>query len=135
MSNELLPYIKNLEKRLDESNGAMRKLESAIKNDLSTGKITFAGKIEPSQNAIHDIGSVQRFIKDLYLSGKIIYPDVLDFGINNDFCINQMGKVGFHTKTNMDGVSIKGLPSFTIQGAMYIGEMTFVVQISGAIEN
>jgi hypothetical protein len=135
MSNDLLPYIKNLEKRLDESNGAIRKLESAIKNDLSTGKITFAGKMEPSQNATHDIGSVQRFIKDLYLSGKIIYPDVLDFGINNDFCINQMGKVGFHTKTNMDGVSIKGLPSFTIQGAMYIGEMTFIIQISGAIEN
>ena len=93
MSNEILQYIKNLEKRLDESNGAIRKLESAIKNDLSTGKITFAGKIEPSQNAVHDIGSAQRFIKDLYLSGKIIYPDVLDFGINNDFCINQMGKV------------------------------------------
>ena len=72
MKSKLTKEAKNLEKRLDESNGAMRKLESAIKNDLSTGKITFAGKMEPSQNAIHDIGSVQRFIKDLYLSGKII---------------------------------------------------------------
>ena len=129
MGDNILQYIKNLEKRLDETNGQLKKIENALKTELKTGTIS------PLQNGVFDIGSIDRFIKNLYLSGKIIYPDVLDFGINNDFCINRMGKVGFHTNKNMDGVSIKGLPSFLIQDALYIGEMMFIIKISGAIDN
>ena len=96
MGDNILQYIKNLEKRLDETNGQLKKIENALKTELKTGTIS------PLQNGVFDIGSIDRFIKNLYLSGKIIYPDVLDFGINNDFCINRMGKVGFHTNKNMD---------------------------------
>jgi hypothetical protein len=74
------------------------------------------------ENGKINIGSPNHFVNNIYLAGKIIYPDALDFGVNHDFCIDKMGRIGFHANDHLDGVTIKGLSSFTIQNVPYVGD-------------
>jgi len=130
---EAVSYLRTIGVKFDETEKRLKKVEDLIKYDPKNG-ITIKGPIHYSGNlfptTLSDIGSPNNFVSNLYLSGKIIYPDALDFGVNNDFCIDKMGKIGFHTNQKLDGVTIKGLPCFTIENALYIGDSTLLFQIS-----
>ena len=136
---ETISFLRNIGKKLDESELRIKKVEDQISYDpkkglVFKGPIHYSGNLYPSPYS--DIGSTHNFINNLYMSGKIIYPDVLDFGVNNDFRIDKMGKIGFHANTMLDGVTIKGLNSFVIQNVRYLGENTLLFQISnGSIED
>lgn len=132
---ETLSYLRTYGRRVEENELRMQKIEDNIKYDqriglILKGPIFYSQNILPVENHKSDIGGVNNFINNIYLSGKIIYPDALDFGVNNDFCIDKMGRIGFHTKNNLDGVTIKGLPAFSIQNATYLGENTLFFQIN-----
>jgi len=122
---ETLAFIRVIGKRLDENELKLKRMEDLIRADprlgiVLKGPIYYDGNIFPIENGVSNIGSSNNFVKDIYLSGKIIYPDALDFGVNNDFCIDKMGKIGFHCNQKLDGVSIKGLPSFSVQNVTYL---------------
>lgn len=132
---ETLSYLRTYGRKVEETESRILKLEESVKYDprfglIFKGPIHYSGNLLPIDNYKTDIGSVNNFINNIYLSGKIIYPDSLDFGVNSDFCIDRMGKIGFHTNNNLDGVSIKGLPSFSIQNAIYLGENILFFQIN-----
>lgn len=136
---DTLSYLRNIGKKIEDSEFRLKKVEDQIHYDpkkglIIKGPIHYSGNLYPS--SISDIGSVGNFVQNLYLSGKIIYPDALDFGVNNDFRIDKMGKIGFHSNQKLDGLTIKGLNSFIIQNAKYIGEDTLLFQISnGSMED
>ena len=138
---ETISFLRVIGRKVDEADLKLKKLEDLVKADprlgiILKGPIFYEGHIYPTDNGISNIGSPNNFINNIYLSGKIIYPDALDFGVNNDFCIDKMGKIGFHCNQKLDGVTIKGLPNFTIQNATYLGENTLFFQISsGTMED
>jgi len=132
---ETLSYLRTYGRKVEDTESRLLKLEETVKYDqrvglIFKGPIHYSGNLLPIDNHKTDIGSVNNFVNNIYLSGKIIYPDALDFGVNSDFCIDRMGKIGFHSNTNLDGVTIKGLPSFSIQNATYLGENTLHFQIN-----
>jgi len=137
---ETLSYLRTVGKRVDENELRLKRMEDIVKQDpklgiILKGPLFFSNHIYPVENGVSNIGSPNNFINNIFLSGKIIYPDALDFGVNNDFCIDKMGKIGFHCNQKLDGVTIKGLPGFTIQNATYLGENTLFFQItSGNME-
>ena len=135
---DTINYLRNFGKKLDESEFRLKKVEDLLKLDPKNG-ITIKGPIHYSGGLFPigstDIGNRGSFVKDLYLSGKIIYPDVLELGVNNDFRIDKMGKIGLHIPDKLDGVTIKGLPSFVIQNVSYVGDDILFFQLSkGSIE-
>lgn len=130
---DTLSYLRNFGKKLDDSEFRLKKVEELIKYDpklgiVIKGPIHYSGGLYPSSSS--DIGSSSVFLNNLYLGGKIIYPDALDFGVNNDFRIDKMGKIGFHSNEKLDGVTIKGLSSFAIQNVTYLGENVLFFQIN-----
>lgn len=132
---ETLSYLRTYGRKVEDAESRILKIEESVKYDprfglIFKGPIHYSGNLLPVDNYKADIGSVNNFVNNLYLSGKIIYPDALNFGVNNDFVIDRMGKIGFHTNENLDGVSIKGLPSFSIQNATYLGENILFFQIN-----
>ena len=59
--------------------------------------VYFSNTLSPEPNSLFsDIGSEKGFLKNLYIEGKIIYPDQLQLGINNDFIIDKLGKIQPH---------------------------------------
>jgi len=132
---DTLQYLRTYGKRVEENEAKIVKLEESIKLDprlglVLKGPIYYSNNILPIDTHKTNIGGVNNFVNNIYLSGKIIYPDALDFGVNNDFCIDKMGKIGFHTRDNLDGLTIKGLPFFSIQNVIYIGNDVCLFEIN-----
>jgi hypothetical protein len=124
---DTLQYLRNYGRKVEENQSKLGKLEESVKWDPKLGlqlkgPVYYSSHLLPTESGKINIGSVNHFINHIYLAGKIIYPDALDFGINHDFCIDKMGRIGFHTNEQLDGVTIKGLPSFTIQNVPYLGD-------------
>jgi hypothetical protein len=124
---DTLQYLRNYGKKVEENESKLGKLEESVKWDPKIGlqlkgPVYYSNHLIPTENGKINIGSVNHFVNHIYLAGKIIYPDALDFGVNHDFCIDKMGKIGFHANDHLDGVTIKGLPSFTIQNVPYVGD-------------
>ena len=124
---DTLQYLRNYGKKVEENESKLGKLEESVKWDPKLGlqlkgPVYYSNHLIPTENGKINIGSVNHFVNHIYLAGKIIYPDALDFGVNHDFCINKMGKIGFHANDHLDGVTIKGLPHFTIQNVPYVGD-------------
>ena len=124
---DTLQYLRNYGKKVEENESKLGKLEESVKWDPKLGlqlkgPVYYSSHLLPSENGKINIGSVNHFVNHIYLAGKIIYPDSLDFGVNHDFCIDKMGRIGFHANEKLDGVTIKGLPSFTIQNVPYVGD-------------
>jgi len=124
---DTLQYLRNYGKKVEENESKMGKLEESVKWDPKLGlqlkgPVYYSSHLLPTENGKINIGSVNHFVNHIYLAGKIIYPDALDFGVNHDFCIDKMGRIGFHSNEQLDGVTIKGLPSFTIQNVSYLGD-------------
>jgi hypothetical protein len=124
---DTLQYLRNYGKKVEENESKLGKLEESVKWDPKLGlqlkgPVYYSSHLLPSENGKINIGSPHHFVNHLYLAGKIIYPDALDFGVNHDFCIDKMGRIGFHANDHLDGVTIKGLPSFTIQNVPYVGD-------------
>jgi hypothetical protein len=124
---DTLQYLRNYGRKVEENESKLVKLEESVKWDPKMGlqlkgPVYYSSHLLPAENGKINIGSPNHFVNNIYLAGKIIYPDVLDFGVNHDFCIDKMGRIGFHSNDHLDGVTIKGLPSFTIQNVPYLGD-------------
>ena len=124
---DTLQYLRNYGRKVEENESKLLKLEESVKWDPKLGlqlkgPVYYSSHLLPSENGKINIGSPNHFVNHIYLGGKIIYPDALDFGVNHDFCIDKMGRIGFHSNEKLDGVTIKGLPSFTIQNVPYVGD-------------
>ena len=124
---DTLQYLRNYGRKVEENESKLGKLEESVKWDPKMGlqlkgPVYYSSHLLPMESGKINIGSVNHFVNHIYLAGKIIYPDALDFGVNHDFCIDKMGRIGFHTNERLDGVTIKGLPSFTIQNVPYLGD-------------
>ena len=124
---DTLQYLRNYGRKVEENESKLGKLEEFVKWDPKLGlqlkgPVYYSNHLLPTENGKINIGSVNHFVNHIYLAGKIIYPDALDFGVNHDFCIDKMGRIGFHDNEHLDGVTIKGLPSFTIQNVPYLGD-------------
>ena len=123
---DTLQYLRIYGRKVEENESKLGKLEESVKWDPKLGlqlkgPVYYSSHLLPSENGKINIGSPNHFVNNIYLAGKIIYPDTLDFGVNHDFCIDKMGRIGFHANDHLDGVTIKGLPSFTIQNVPYLG--------------
>jgi len=136
---DTLAFLRNFTKKLDDSEFRLKKVEDLIKYDpklgiVIKGPVHYSGNLYPISTS--DIGSSSQFVNNLYLSGKIIYPDSLDLGVNNDFRIDKMGKIGLHVNKHLDSATMKGLPSFAIQNVSYLGNDILLFQISsGTMED
>lgn len=124
---DTLQYLRNYGRKVEENESKLGKLEESVKWDPKLGlqlkgPVYYSNHLLPTENGKINIGSVNHFVNHIYLAGKIIYPDALDFGMNHDFCIDKMGRIGFHANQHLDGVTIKGLPHFTIQNVPYVGD-------------
>jgi hypothetical protein len=124
---DTLQYLRNYGRKVEENESKLGKLEESVKWDPKLGlqlkgPVYYSSHLLPTENGKINIGSPNHFVNNIYLAGKIIYPDALDFGVNHDFCIDKMGRIGFHANDHLDGVTIKGLPSFTIQNVPYLGD-------------
>lgn len=124
---DTLQYLRNYGRKVEENESKLGKLEESVKWDPKLGlqlkgPVYYSSHLLPTENGKINIGSPNHFVNHIYLAGKIIYPDALDFGVNHDFCIDKMGRIGFHVNDHLDGVTIKGLPSFTIQNVPYLGD-------------
>ena len=124
---DTLQYLRNYGRKVEENESKLGKLEESVKWDPKIGlqlkgPVYYSSHLLPTENGKINIGSPNHFVNHIYLAGKIIYPDALDFGVNHDFCIDKMGRIGFHANDNLDGVTIKGLPNFTIQNVPYLGD-------------
>ena len=124
---DTLQYLRNYGRKVEENESKLGRLEESVKWDPKLGlqlkgPVYYSSHLLPTENGKINIGSPNHFVNNIYLAGKIIYPDVLDFGVNHDFCIDKMGRIGFHANEHLDGVTIKGLPSFTIQNVPYVGD-------------
>ena len=133
MERETVNIIRGINRKIEEFNERISDFESNIKIDKMSAKINvplfFDHILAPVTNGNLDIGTSNNFIKDLYIDGKIIYPDKLDFGINNDFVINKIGKIGFHKKDNLNAFSIKNIPTFQVKNVQYIGDNSLFFKI------
>jgi hypothetical protein len=124
---DTLQYLRNYGRKVEENESKIGKLEESVKWDPKMGlqlkgPVYYSSHLLPMENGKINIGSPNHFVNHIYLAGKIIYPDALDFGVNHDFCIDKMGRIGFHANDHLDGVTIKGLPCFTIQNVPYVGD-------------
>ena len=133
MERETVNIIRGINKRIEDFGERIGNYETFFNINSKFSKISvpfiFDQLLAPSSNGDIDIGTSTNFIKDLYISGKIVYPDKLDFGINNDFVINKIGKIGFHKKDNLNAVSIKNIPTFQVKNVEYIGDNNLYFKI------
>ena len=140
MSESELSYVRSFSKKLEGLERKLFLLDDFLvyeknKGIILKGPLYYTQGLNPVENGRTDIGNVDHFVKDLYINGKIVYPDTLNFGINNDLTIDKMGKVSFHHEKGFDGVSLFGLPSFKIQNVLYLGDKTLFFQIDGDIKD
>ena len=128
---KFIEITNNFNKNLNNLQNKINKFETIFDrkdNDIKITSNLYFNKLLPdthknSKNI--DIGNINNFVNNIFLKGKILYPDKLDFGINNDLVINKIGKVGIHKKDLLDAFSIKNIPIFEFK-KLYILEKIYL---------
>jgi len=131
---ETINYINKIFQRIDRTEKKLDIFEKNINitNDriILNSPIYFTNILSPiTDQAVANIGSEKNFIKNLYIEGQIIYPDKLQLGINNDFVIDKLGKIGLHKSQQLDSLSLQNLPSFSIENVKVDSETNLVFTI------
>jgi hypothetical protein len=133
---ETISYVNKILQRLDRTERRYDTLEQyiTIKNNgiYLNSPVYFSNTLSPEPNSLFsDIGSEKGFLKNLYIEGKIIYPDQLQLGINNDFIIDKLGKIGLHKTNQLDSLSIQNLPSFNIEHVKIDDSLSLIFSMDG----
>ena len=133
---ETITYVNKILQRLDKTERRQDIFEQyiSLKNNSIhlNAPVYFADRFEPqNENNFANFGSEKGFLKNLYIEGKIIYPDQLQLGINNDFVIDKLGKIGLHKFNQLDSLSLQNLPSFTIDNVKIGNNLLLNFSIDG----